>query len=274
MQYLTQTLAKQEDDHKNQDAASADLNRKDDIFYFGVSDGAGGYGVFSGDWAQTLIDKLPAEPMQNVEAIDAWINTWCSDFIDTAEARAKSLSYLYSKFHKEGSAATLVAAWVDKAKQEIHILSYGDSFYVLQLGNDYFLPPQRSDMLDYQQNPYLLNWNQEQTPPAGFSYQVKPLVADAKVQLLACTDAVGQFALSLYQKQKDPQRLEQLLALELRHNSRLRRIVADENQTWANFWATLPNHLQTPQHFADWINTLYAAELLDIDDCTAALLSF
>jgi len=267
-QALAQTFAKQEEGHENQDAFYWQPSAQGAGWRFALSDGAGGTGALSAAWAQALVENLPAQPLKNAADIDAWINGWVETFLQAAESELTVRPHLRNKFYLEGSAATLVAAWGDG--ESIDVLSYGDSFYALQIGENWHFPAQRRDMLQYQQHPYLLNWAVENTPDIGLSYQKFALPTDAHWQLFACTDALGQYLLSLYQCAFERERLEALAQNELHFMSRLHRLLSDEQApTWADFWTNLPTHLSTEQAFADWCGGLLAADLVAVDDITA-----
>ena len=113
MKYLAQTTPKpnNEEGRKNQDAIQIELNQVENVSYFALADGAGGYGAFNSEWAQLLVDNCPAKPIQSTNEIDNWITAIYQDFYKNAEESLKTKEYLVNKFYKEGSASTLVACW-------------------------------------------------------------------------------------------------------------------------------------------------------------------
>ena len=259
MQFWAQTKAKAEEGHENQDAYLAQTEGP-----FALADGAGAYGVFSGPWAQALLDNLPQQALTTIAELDEWLDSWCEKFTKDSEEKMQTRPFLKTKFYREGSAATLVAAWVIEAEKQLHLLSYGDSFYAFYDGQTWHFPEQRNNLIKYKQNPYLLNWAEETSSELGFSYQKLPYNDGAK--LLLSSDALGQFILALWAKQQGD------LSPELRQEYRLKEIFDSETWHWQTLWTELETTLTQPANFEAWLEE--RKQVLEEDDYTAVYVKF
>lgn len=262
MKIISQSLAKSEEGHENQDAVYAGTSR------VAIADGAGGVGALCGYWAQALVQQLPVAPIENLADLDAWLDAWAADFVEAQAATIADRDYLRHKFYAQGSAATLVAAWYDEQAQEIDLMSYGDSFYAYFCGRRWHFPPQRARIAQYAELPYLLNWNAEKSEAAGFSHQRLPLRRGAR--LLLCSDALGQYALGLYALAADAAQVDALLAEHGAAFYVLRKL-RDSGKTWADFVCDWRKILRDADAFADFVQQGQRAGYIEDDDCTAAL---
>lgn len=278
--YQAQTLAKSSDggdSADNQDAISTDLsNNEAGIYRAALSDGAGGVGVFCGEWAKHLVSHCPSLPLATLDALDNWITVIYEPFYEQwKKVVEEERTFLKDKFYLQGSAATLVAFWLDTQQStdvfKIHLLSYGDSFYYLRQGEQVQLPPQRSSIEQYQQNPCLLNWKDEKSPEKGFSYRCYDLAKDQAFRLILCSDAVGQCLLSHYQKQDD-----NIIALSqgvYAYNQQLSNCLNSPYSV-----EVLIENMQTAMHsavtFQDFCHSLYQQNYLLRDDYSVIMLSY
>ena len=276
--YIAKTATKPTQDEEerqhrsNEDAIDLDLRSNGDrtITYAALSDGAGGTGAFCGQWANYLVDNCPDFPIKDMAALDAWITHIYQPFYKWCLAALVKKSFLNNKFYLEGSAATFVAFWLEETDEQtqLHLLSYGDSFYLLKQGDTYIFPEQRNSIEKYHQNPYLLNWKDEQSIPAGFSYRCQTLAKDAHFALLLCSDAVGQMLLSHYQK--NDERIQTLSQTTLSFNTHLKQCLASP-YTIMDILGQLIDSLLTRQSFETYMYQLHQQGYLEADDYSVAV---
>jgi hypothetical protein len=276
MKYLAQTTSKpnNEEGRQNQDAIQVALKRVDNIQYFALSDGAGAYGAFNSEWSQLLVDKCPSKPMKSIAEIDVWITEIYQDFYNNAQRQLLQKEYLINKFNKEGSAATLVACWVEEFEEqiEIHILSYGDSFFALNFNENWHFPDKRKSIEMYAQDPYLLNWNIENTLEAGFCFNTFTVAKNIKFELFVSSDAIGQLLLSMYQKQFDTAKITKLLNNQLSYNLVLKSVL-NSALDLSELLKSYSINLNTQEDFIGYCNQLFQENLLESDDYSLAYLS-
>ena len=112
MKSIGQSITKADNDvfenrarRKNEDSFSVQKN------VVAVSDGAGGIGIFADKWSNTLVQKIPAKPFENVKAIDNWIKSFWEEFYMTHKDLVVDDPWKIAKFESEGSLATLSALW-------------------------------------------------------------------------------------------------------------------------------------------------------------------
>jgi len=130
---------------------------------FGLSDGAGGVGIFAKEWASTLVDNLPLQPIKSKSELTNWIGTFWEHFYNEKLELTKQDSFLERKFENEGSYATLCCLWMNEKGNEIDYLSYGDSliFKYNTVSKDLIVQNYFKDFSKLDENPNLLNWKDE-----------------------------------------------------------------------------------------------------------------
>lgn len=269
MKYLAQTTSKpnNEEGRQNQDAIQVTLKSVDNIQYFALSDGAGAYGAFNSEWSQLLVNKCPSKPLKLISEIDSWITEIYQDFYENAQSQLLQKEYLINKFNKEGSAATFVACWIEEIDEEIYIqlLSYGDSFFALNFNEGWHFPEKRNSIELYAQDPYLLNWNVENTPIEGFSFQTFSVSKNVKFELFVCSDAIGQLILTMYQKQFHTTQITKLMNHQLSYNSVLKSVLNSELEL-SELLESFKIYLNTKEDFTGYCNQLFQENLLESDD--------
>ncbi len=161
-----------------------------------VSDGAGGAGLFTGEWAEYLCDHLPDDSISTFEEFSGWINSiwepFCNKYQKVAEERG-----IGAKFLSDGSWATLVAVWLpDFINQKLRWLAYGDSALFI------FNPAEKTmafcsvtDVNLFNESPYLINWKEDPSP-VGFSNG--EFILNNNQILLLASDAMSQYILLTY----------------------------------------------------------------------------
>lgn len=192
---LRQGTVPKKSEQQNQDRAR--ISPKQDIA--AVADGAGGRGVFVGEWAEMLLDELPPVPFENADALYEWLKPIATRFFEKYEPRAQKHDFTYAKFLDEGSAATLTAAWVDHKTSNVTVWIYGDSPAMRLLPNHQTLrmPPSLPNLTAFSNRTQHLNWNAD--------YPFLPAQAHCRTfqlqqgeTILLATDALAQFILIRY----------------------------------------------------------------------------
>jgi serine/threonine protein phosphatase PrpC len=186
-----------DDGRESEDALNCISNN--DYQLLALSDGAGGVGVFCGEWARALVAAQPEKPFGGLAAgSDA--KTW---FLNVSESFYKSKSpaleaadsLVREKFFFEGSYATLLFCWIANAEDKFYYIATGDTtlFQFRTSGDDYILNTVYP--IDSQQNlfaaPRLLNWKLD----PGVDWIVKEDSFQEGDVLILCTDALSRWLL-------------------------------------------------------------------------------
>ena len=180
------SLVKFEEGIVNEDAAIA---RKEVI---GVSDGAGGGGVFAERWSQYLVDYLPDKPIKNYKAFDKWIDGIWEPFYNECEEEAKNIGGLFlNKFYDEGSFATLVAVW----KNGLWIC-YGDSVAFCYNKKTGELQHSFTRLADFNNPPYLINCKD---PLDEKGFRRGQFKIDKDCIAFAASDTLAHYILMMYE---------------------------------------------------------------------------
>lgn len=161
-----------------------------------VSDGAGGAGLFTGEWAEYLCNHLPVEPISTFELFSGWVNSiwepFCNKYQSIAEERG-----IGAKFLSDGSWATLLAVWLpDFINQKFRWLAYGDSaLFIFDIEEKRMDFCSVKDVNLFNESPYLINWKEDPSP-VGFS-NGEFILNNNQIVLLA-SDAMSQYILLKY----------------------------------------------------------------------------
>ena len=98
-----------------------------------VADGAGGAGIFSGEWSEYLLKNLPEQPIQDQNGLSEWLERIWELFFEEHE-KLNLEADIRNKFLNEGSLSTLSAVWTVQKEDDsvsLHWLSYGDSVILI-----------------------------------------------------------------------------------------------------------------------------------------------
>lgn len=130
-----------------------------------VCDGAGGAGVFCGDWAKAVAASIADDPKSFKSGFETWYQCVGESFHEHITA-CKDLSdpVLLSKFYKQGSFTTLLAFWINTENATYSCAGIGDSLlFHFQYQGNWVLKSifPINDVQNIQSNPRLLSWGAE-----------------------------------------------------------------------------------------------------------------
>jgi len=165
-----------------------------------VSDGAGASGLFCGAWAETLVSRLPGEPLAGIDEINAWMDAFCLDFRAAIAAQTRADRAKHSKFVREGSFATLTACWLaaSEDRTEVRWIGYGDSPLLVfdRTGPEPSLIGSHPGTLAaFDRDPQLLNW---MTVPSAAGLKSGAILLPPRATVVLASDGIGQFMLLRY----------------------------------------------------------------------------
>ncbi len=215
-------------------------------YLIGLADGAGGEGIFAGQWAQWLLKHLPSEPIPDFAAFQGWMKGLWRPFYEQYQPMAARLSAQHlEQFHGEGSASTLVAAWL-KASGHLDYIAYGDSVILsYDLAEDR-LSVNADEIATYIDPPFLLNWLHDSTQKGFRQGQIK---LQANRHLLVASDAIGHYLLARYLSMKrNDERIETLWQKYYRKNIRFSNLLASmavASRYFSNFRQVIEELLRT-----------------------------
>lgn len=132
-------------------------------FKLGLSDGAGGAGIYCRDWSRKLVNSQP--DFNQVKADFDW-NEWyinlCRKFFDEINSILPEDIFIREKFTNIGSFATMLYLW--REGNIIYYLGSGDTtFFLFKKTNGKYIPKviyPINNQKSIDSNPYLLNWNE------------------------------------------------------------------------------------------------------------------
>lgn len=184
-----QSIAKQDGDYPsaNQDFAHPDL--------LALSDGAGGTGFYAADWAKNLCKELPTAPFADEAAFDEWFKQIRNPFFaGKREEAAANFPDILEDYDREGSSATLLAAWPGEDRQW-RVLSYGDSAAFLFDAAGKLKQRSIPKLVQFTEDPYLLHSNEPLLPEHLYW---ETWTIDQNDTLLMASDALSQWILIQY----------------------------------------------------------------------------
>lgn len=149
-------------DEENEDSIL--LNTSGEQFArFVICDGAGGAGVFSGDWAKYLCFSIPEKPDVIKDNSRDWFLKIAEQFHDNVIA-SKNLSdlVLSKKVYNDGSYSTFCVCWIDTLNNRIHYSGIGDTIMFTFLKTEQLYELKALFPIEknrhFNQNPELVNW--------------------------------------------------------------------------------------------------------------------
>ncbi|HIJ38804.1 MAG TPA: hypothetical protein HPP80_07895 [Rhodospirillaceae bacterium] len=257
------------------------INQKPDRLLAAVADGAGASGLFCGAWAETLVSRLPDDPLQTLTALDSWMAGFCLDF--GRNQAAATAGRQHSKLVREGSCSTLTACWLKTTDFGCHLhwLGYGDSPLLLldrtDGAPDRLLEWHPRPLRLLQRDPHLLNWKDVPTD-AGF--RSGTLNLERRTCMILATDAVGLYLLSCYHAQNarltgsssaHQSFLHEFEEMQDRKGGR-RDLVGQPSGFFSSEIQSLRQALLTETSFAIWLTDRYQKGLIANDDATVIII--
>ena len=192
MKNIAVTISKLEESTINEDAVKATDSM------IAVSDGAGGGGVYAERWSAYLVNHLSEIPIKSFDELDSWIEKIWEAFYNACEETAKQEGgMLLDKFYDEGSFATLAVVWKDK--DNCHWMSYGDSVIFHYDKKSGKLENSFSNLVDFNEPPYLINCKDELNPKgfrSGYFKGCKDSI------IFVASDTLSHYIMMMYEVSK------------------------------------------------------------------------
>ncbi|MFD2934983.1 hypothetical protein [Spirosoma flavum] len=244
----------------------------DEAGIWAVADGAGGTGIYAGEWAQHLVQQVPAVPFSGLTDMANWLDGHWEDFFNVHQAQAETDYFIEHKFMNEGSCATLTT--LHYRADELHWTVYGDAVAL------YFHPitdklgAANPDLRQFESAPYLINWLAPPSPP-GFRSGIWPHQPGQQYALLS--DTLGQYLLMAYASlHGDAESLRMLAqqptALGNRAQAHLGYWSDKGGRFGESVWNPFRMALASPETFLPYTQQLRAQNLLGADDYTCILI--
>lgn len=123
--------------------------------FVAIADGAGGTGIYCGEWAEFLLVNLPNHPITNYASFEKWFTELQEPFLEKHEQSLVNDGHKKRRFYEEGSSSTLAVVW--QIENEIHWLSYGDS-QIFFLDESSYKSYPYTNFNEFEATTDLLNW--------------------------------------------------------------------------------------------------------------------
>lgn len=239
-----------------------------------VADGAGGTGLYAGEWAQFLVEQVPAQPFREVAEVAQWVTDHWSRFFDEFQTQAGANYLTELKFLNEGSGATL--ATLHQQDSLLHWSVYGDALVLSFNPGTGQLLASNPALSQFTEAPYLLNWL---LPCSAEGFRRGTWIKEPGQQIVLCSDTLGQYLLMGYKAlQGDQNELAIVSQLPtglgtraMTHQTFWQAEVGNFNeQVWQPLWQALASTDTFLQH----TQYLRSAQLLGGDDYTCILIEF
>jgi len=248
----------------NEDACRADDGRG----IWAVADGAGGTGIYAGEWAQHLVFEVPVTPFNAFEALGDWLNNHWETFFNAYGEEAKNDYLINHKWISEGSGATL--ATLHYGQERFHWSLYGDAVVLCFSAATNQLRASNPDVRQFETPPYLLNWL---TSPDGVGFASGTWPHQPGQQYALLSDALGQYLLMAYAVLNGDAHPVQLLAQQstafgFRAQTHLDHWSGQTASFHEAVWEPLRSALASAELFLTYTQQLRTQHLLGPDDYT------
>ncbi|GAB3804963.1 hypothetical protein GCM10028819_37320 [Spirosoma humi] len=237
-----------------------------------VADGAGGTGIYAGEWAQHLVRQVPDSPFQGIDGLAHWLDAHWGSFFDTYQPLAQRHYLIDRKFMGEGSSATL--ATLHRQADKLHWMVYGDAVALCFRPATGELGAANADIRQFEAAPDLLNWLR---PPAADGFRSGIWQHQSGQQYALLSDALGQYVLMAYATlHGDPEAVQfvaqQPTALGNRAQAHLNYWAEKRPLFEKSVWNPLRTALTSPTRFLAYTQKLRDQQLVGADDYTAILI--
>jgi hypothetical protein len=254
------SISKFEVPHTNEDA----IITKDNLF--AIADGAGGYGIFADEWSRYLLSNLPGEAIKDYVAFQSWISDIWELFYNKKESEIYQYDgFVQNKFYKEGSCSTLVACWIEE--EYVYWIKYGDSALFIYDKENNSLGSWPKKVMDFQKNPYLINWKEE-VKETAFEYgkvQMKDQLIFLASDTLACYLLLSYKILHNVKDEDMDELRKNNLAIGNQYNACL-DIINKGACFYDDIVKPLILNADSEKDFTNYIKTLVALEVIQPDD--------
>jgi serine/threonine protein phosphatase PrpC len=160
---------------------------------YAIADGAGGVGLFAGEWAEYLLENLPLTPFISKLEFVKWHRDIKEKYIrDRRRYVIEERPDLLLKFENEGSLSTLLVLWHNKKDNTMSYLSYGDS--VLFVFTRKYWSSMKS-YADFLQRPYLISCYHA---PAEEHIDLDSIPISKGAKYVLCSDTLSQYLMASY----------------------------------------------------------------------------
>ena len=239
--------------------------------HWAVADGAGGTGLYAGEWARFLVARAN-EPIVSLTSLTNWLDHYWAAFFAEFRPQAAEHYLTERKFMDEGSGATLGV--LHQRGERLHWMLYGDAVILCFNPLTKQLTGARPGLAQFETAPFLLNWN---SPPQAEGFRYGEWVHEQGNAYALMSDTLGQYVLmahdALTGNRADLERLAQLpTALGQRAAHHLAFWSIQPALFYPMVWQPLREALVSGVAFAAFTRKLRAYNLLGLDDYTAVLI--
>lgn len=257
------------DERANEDAL--EYRVVDECLLLAISDGAGGAGIFCGEWARRITKAQPDKPFDSEQMANDWWLTASATFYQDKSTQLDDADPLArEKFYAEGSYATLLFAWLFIREKRLYYTGAGDTtLFLFRLYDDDYAIHKVFPIAtqpDLKAAPQLLNWRRH-TP---IDWTVHEAGLEDKDMLIICTDALARWLL-LQLLSLDTPGLQEVLSETLLADMKARP-AATPHATTRALLETLEANTTTEEQFRSFTETLLQSGHLEEDDYSLILL--
>ncbi len=234
-----------------------------DVTVIALADGAGGMGVYAGEWASYLCKYLPSEPWADFSAFEEWLDNIWEQFFDPYQAQSQNTNWA-AKFIEEGSASTLIAVWPQYYKAAV----YGDSVLFTYDATQGTLSASLSSPLEFNESPYLINWRE---PVLEVGFRLIDLPKQTEIWL--ASDTLAQYLwgtfLKLSSNSDDQRQFREICKLPSRLGGLWENIARLPLQSFEkDVVQPLKSALASENGFREYVEKQQSQKVLGIDDMT------
>ena len=234
----------------------------------GISDGAGGVGIFASEWANYLLQKSPVKPIKSIIELNFWLNEIWEDFYLNYRLKVVSDTFLLNKFENEGSYATLALIWIDDLNNKVDFFSIGDSiiFKYNFVSKKLIIQNQFINFSNFNDSPELINWKEEVDEKV--EYYSGTFQIEEEDQFFLASDSLAQliYAYHLTETKKGLELIENEIFAKSKFSSILENIKTQPFGSFENFLFVLEKSLKSENEFQNMMFYFWRNKYLLKDD--------
>ena len=241
--------------------------------FIAVSDGAGGCGLFCGEWSNYLLKHLSEEkPITSFDDLDSLIERiWEPFYKDHERIVLEQDGLSQNKFYKEGSCATLAAAWLCP-DSICKWAAYGDSAVFHYNKSTDCLEYSFTHLEDFSNPPYLISCKD---PLVKEGFKSGEWSIDDNSRVFIASDALAHYILLMFMAthpEWDKESRQRIIEANSQDLAML-QLAESMNESFPELVEELLAYTEDEGGaFRSFLVSQHQLGLLDIDDYTLAFL--
>ena len=254
------------------------VEKKEQSIIFGIADGAGSSGIYCGEWASYLLEKLSDTPIKECDDLNIRVSNLSTNFYTNFRNKSDDPD-IQKKFQNEGSYCSLLIGWLTSINglYKLDLTIYGDSTLFIFQKDGFLKTIYPYELIEKFENaPHLISLKDDALNEYFIYKELKLNNTDI---IVAASDGFAKFLLTQYllliKNKKELSEFNQnLLEINTNYLSQFdkKHLFTDDVLSLLEY---IKNYLaKKSDAFKSFIKNLYQRKIIPNDDCSVILITF